>query len=433
MCGVRSVGGAAAVFFDVGRICNIYYRIKKPYMAATDSGGVVCECVMPEGVWQMDEKGSVKDHVAAEESPRRSGWRYWLEMSFYGIMYVAVAISAFGLAYKFSDGMEMAERAIAIFVTTSLGVLVTALVLPPVVNFGRAVFGGIVNQLFRMPVQDIISAVAGLIIGLVIASLLNTVVGKINIIGPYVSMVSLIFFSYMGMIVSYRKRNELWGWMSWRGGKAHGEEHTAGRIGPKVLDTSVIIDGRIADICRAGFLEGELVVANFVLDELRHIADLPDFVKRNRGRRGLDILNRMQKEMPGRVVISDVDFPDVAEVDNKLLRLAQQLDGSVVTNDFNLAQVAQVQGVRVLNINELSNALKAVLLPGENFIVDVIHAGKENNQGVAYLDDGTMVVVENGRQYIGKRIRAEVSSVLQTTAGRMIFARALDNVPEGVQ
>ncbi len=375
----------------------------------------------------MDDNNTAREQITPEEPARKGGWRHRLAQVCYAVVYMAVAVGVFWLAFKFSDGMELVERSIAIFVTTSLGVLVALLLFPQIVNFFRSLVGWLVNQLFKMPVQDIVSAVAGLIIGLVIASLLNTVVGKINIIGPYISMISLIFLSYMGMIVSYRKRNELWGWISWRSGKAHPAEAVGAQIAPKILDTSVIIDGRIADICRAGFLEGQLVVANFVLDELRHIADLSDFVKRNRGRRGLDILNRLQKELPGRVVISDVDFPDVAEVDNKLLRLAQQMKGQVVTNDYNLAQVAQVQGVRILNINELSNALKAVLLPGEGFTIDVIHAGKEANQGVAYLDDGTMVVVENGRPYIGKRVQAEVSSVLQTAAGRMIFAR----VPAG--
>lgn len=374
----------------------------------------------------MDEKGVAKEPMTADEAGRRSaGWRRKLELTFYGMVYLAVAIGVFLLVWRFSEGMAAVERSISIFVTVSLGVMAAVVLLPPLVNLFRSVLGFFVNQLFKMPVQDIVSAVLGLIIGLVIASLLNTVVGKINIIGPYISVVSLFILSYMGMVVSYRKRNELWRWMSWRGGKSHAAEPTGQCSFAKILDTSVIIDGRIADICRTGFLEGQLVVANFVLDELRHIADLPDFVKRNRGRRGLDVLKRLQKELPGRVVVSDVDFPDVAEVDNKLLRLAQQMKGSVVTNDYNLAQVAQVQGVPILNINELSEAMKAVLLPGEHFMIDVIHTGKENNQGVAYLDDGTMVVLENGRPHIGRRVQAEVSSVLQTAAGRMIFARVL--------
>lgn len=374
----------------------------------------------------MNEKEIAKEQMTTDETERRiSGWRRNLERGFYGIVYLAVAIGVFLLVWEFSAGMAVVERSIAVFATVSLGVIVAVVLLPPLVNLFRSVLGFFVNQLFKMPVQDIVSAVLGLIIGLVIASLLNTVVGKINIIGPYISVVSLLILSYMGMVVSYRKRNELWRWMSWRGGRSHTAEPVEQCNNSKILDTSVIIDGRIADICRAGFLEGQLVVANFVLDELRHIADLPDFVKRNRGRRGLDVLKRMQRELPGRVVVSDVDFPDVAEVDNKLLRLAQQMKGAVVTNDYNLAQVAQVQGVPILNINELSEAMKAVLLPGEHFMIDVIHAGKENNQGVAYLDDGTMVVLENGRPYIGRRVQADVSSVLQTAAGRMVFARVL--------
>jgi uncharacterized protein YacL len=228
------------------------------------------------------------------------------------------------------------------------------------------------------------------------------------------------------MTVTYRKRSELMNLLNLRSGQNKNEQHTFdNRVEPKILDTSVIIDGRVADICRSGFLEGQLVIANFVLDELRHIADLSDVLKRNRGRRGLDILNRMQKEMPERVVIVDTDYPEIAEVDNKLLRLAQDMKGAVLTNDYNLAKVGQVQGVRILNINELSNALRAVWLPGETITVDIVQAGKEQNQGLAYLDDGTMIVVENGRNYIGQQVAAEVSSVLQTSAGRMIFARVV--------
>ena len=189
----------------------------------------------------------------------------------------------------------------------------------------------------------------------------------------------------------------------------------------------MIIDGRIADICRSGFLEGQLLVPNFVLDELRHIADLPDVLRRNRGRRGLDILNRMQKDMPGRIEIIEVDYPEIAEVDNKLLRMAQDLKCQVITNDYNLGKVAQVQGVKILNINELADALRAVWLPGETISVHIVQAGKEPNQGIAFLDDGTMIVVENGRQHIGQQVAVEVSSVLQTSAGRMIFVRILGN------
>ena len=196
---------------------------------------------------------------------------------------------------------------------------------------------------------------------------------------------------------------------------------------PKVLDTSVIIDGRIFDICETGFIEGPLIIPNFVLVELRHVSDSADSLKRNRGRRGLDILNKIQKELTIETRIVDDDFPKIPEVDIKLLKLAQKLNGKVITNDYNLNKVAEYQGLPVLNINELSNAIKPVVLPGEEMVVDIVKDGKESSQGVAYLDDGTMIVVEGGRKYIGGTKDVIVTSVLQTAAGRMIFAKPKDN------
>jgi uncharacterized protein YacL len=195
----------------------------------------------------------------------------------------------------------------------------------------------------------------------------------------------------------------------------------------KILDTSVIIDGRIADICETGFMDGTLLVPQFVLKELQLVADSSDSMKRNRGRRGLDILQKIQKMAGVEVVISDMDFPDVREVDLKLIELALSLQGKIVTNDFNLNKVAQLRGVDVLNINELANSLKPVVLPGEMMKVFILKEGKEYNQGVAYLDDGTMVVVDNARKMIGKTIDVVVTSVLQTTAGKMIFGRFIDS------
>src|SRR5699024_2513432 len=194
-------------------------------------------------------------------------------------------------------------------------------------------------------------------------------------------------------------------------------------VRPKILDTSVIIDGRIADICQTNFLEGTIIIPQFILGELQHIADSSDALKRNRGRRGLDILNRIQKELPIEVEIYNGDFEDVPEVDSKLVRLAQLIDGIVVTNDFNLNKVCDFQSVPVLNINDLANAVKPVVIPGEELVVQVIKDGKEKKQGVAYLDDGTMIVVEEGKDYIGDTIEVIITSVLQTSAGRMIFAK----------
>jgi uncharacterized protein YacL len=194
----------------------------------------------------------------------------------------------------------------------------------------------------------------------------------------------------------------------------------------RILDTSVIIDGRIADICETGFMDGTLVIPQFVLKELQLVADSSDSMKRNRGRRGLDILQKIQKMAGVEVMISDVDFPDVREVDLKLIELARTLQGKIVTNDFNLNKVSQLRGVEVLNINELANSLKPVVLPGEIMKVFILKEGKEYNQGVAYLDDGTMVVVDNARKMIGRTIDVVVTSVLQTTAGKMIFGRFID-------
>lgn len=219
--------------------------------------------------------------------------------------------------------------------------------------------------------------------------------------------------------------------LGWRAGKRHGAVRAAraavfpGSCAscPKVLDTSVIIDGRIFDICKAGFLEGELVIPAFVLGELRHIADSADALRRNRGRRGLDVLHKIQEELDCPVRIEEKDYSDGAEVDVKLLRLARELNGAVLTNDYNLNKVAGVTGVPVLNINELAGALRPVVLPGEELRAHIVREGKEPGQGIAYLDDGTMVVIENGRRRVGDTVDAEVTTVLQTSAGRMIFAR----------
>ncbi len=192
----------------------------------------------------------------------------------------------------------------------------------------------------------------------------------------------------------------------------------------KILDTSVIIDGRIADVCETGFLEGQLIVPQFVLNELQYIADSADPLKRNRGRKGLEILQRIQKGVHAKVVISEVDFPDVREVDLKLIELAKRISAKILTNDFNLNKVAQLRGVEVLNINELANSLKPVVLPGEAMKIFILKEGKEANQGVGYLDDGTMVVVDNAKKLIGKTVDIVVTSVLQTTAGKMFFGRS---------
>ncbi len=281
------------------------------------------------------------------------------------------------------------------------------------------------QELSKYPLTDIVVGAIGLIIGLVIAYLISGVVNSIPYAGSIISILIYIILGYLGIRIATKNKKDILNVFKGRlrlGGSERPSKKTK-NIPPKVLDTSVIIDGRIADICKTGFVEGKLVIPNFVLKELRHIADSSDDLKRVRGRRGLDILNMIQKEIDVPVEITDRDFPDINEVDLKLLKLAEVLNGKVVTNDFNLNKVAQVQGVEVLNINELANAVKPVAIPGENMIVQVIKEGKENNQGVAYLDDGTMIVIEDGKKYIGRTIEVLVTSILQTPAGRMIFVK----------
>lgn len=223
------------------------------------------------------------------------------------------------------------------------------------------------------------------------------------------------------------------GWLAGsRLGETEKPETRDRRACDKILDTSVIIDGRILDICKAGFLEGQIVIPAFVLDELRHIADSADPLRRNRGKRGLDVLNKLQNEMNWPVRIAQEDYGDVEEVDVKLLRLCRDQGGAVLTNDYNLNKVAGVTGVRVLNINELAGALRPVVLPGEEMQVHLVREGKEPGQGVAYLDDGTMVVVENGRRRVGETLDVVVTTVLQTSAGRMIFSRVKEKEDRAV-
>lgn len=318
------------------------------------------------------------------------------------------------------------------------GVLVVAvalfcwLIAVPILNKLVTVTKWMEGKLQKMSTQDLLSGAIGLIIGLIVAFFIGYALSFLPIIGSYMPVVACIVFGYLGISLGTRKREDLIAFFAGLGKensrlKVKGKARAAGYCNmPKVLDTSVIIDGRIADICKTGFVEGPLIIPNFVLEELRHIADSSDALKRTKGRRGLDMLNIIRKELDIEVEISSRDYDDVAEVDDKLVRLAQEMFGCVVTNDYNLNKVATLQGVVVLNINELANAIKPVVLPGEKMTVTVVKDGKEHNQGVAYLDDGTMIVVENGRRYIGETIEVEVTSVIQTNAGRMIFGKPAD-------
>ncbi|MCI8341741.1 MAG: TRAM domain-containing protein [Firmicutes bacterium] len=283
------------------------------------------------------------------------------------------------------------------------------------------------TKLVKMSIKDLLTCFFGIVMGLAIANLIGMAVSGYGFIGTSITVLLNITFGYLGFKVARRKKDEIGGIGSIVEGLRENvkiKNSTSGR--PKILDTSVIIDGRILDILKTGFIEGKIIIPNFVLEELRHIADSADSLKRNRGRRGLDILNEIQKQTAVNVEIVDFSTKEVLEVDSKLLKMAEKIDAFVVTNDFNLNKVAEFQGVRVLNINELSNAIKPVVLPGEEMQVTVIKSGKEQGQGVAYLNDGTMIVVEGGNKYIGELINVVVTSVLQTAAGRMIFTKKKD-------
>lgn len=295
----------------------------------------------------------------------------------------------------------------------------------------------------KMPTRQIILSTVGLLLGLAIAALVTQLILSAgpSLLTISFSALTYVFLGYIGMHIGYRR---------YRSSKGHfrrhhrdGEDDTAfieaaasllddgedgeaaltAAVPKKYLDTSVVIDGRVLDIAKTGFLEGELVVPAFVLAELRHIADSGDGLRRARGRRGLDVLNKLQQDLNNAVTVDETDYPDVDEVDVKLLRLCRDNNGVVLTNDYNLNKVAGVSGIKVLNINDLANAVKPMLMAGEDMTVQIVREGKEPGQGVAYLDDGTMIVVENGRRYVGETASVTVTTVLQTSAGRMIFTK----------
>lgn len=273
----------------------------------------------------------------------------------------------------------------------------------------------------KVSVRGLSAAVFGLIFGLIMAKLISdafVLVPMSEIVASSMRLVLTLIFCYLGMVIAMRGRDEfnlIIPYVKFSR-RDRGDEVI-------VLDTSVIIDGRIADISQTKFVEGRFIIPRFVLRELQQIADADDSLRRNRGRRGLDILSRMQKSANIDIKIHEEDFPEIAEVDAKLVKLAKVLDAKIITNDFNLNKVAQLQNVRVLNINELANALRPVVLPEEFMEVKLVREGKEHNQAVAYLDDGTMVVVEEAKRLIGQTVKVIVTSVLQTAAGRMIFAK----------
>ncbi len=332
---------------------------------------------------------------------------------------------------------------VCILVGTALGLAVGRLTAPFFIAALKRFSAWVEGQLNKMPIHDVIAGAVGLAIGLILAALLGAAFSGIPIVGNYIPVVFSIVFGYLGIRITMTKREDIAGLFDFvprllrdlaraREPKDEPQPLPAAETAVpapvtdkryKLLDTSVIIDGRIADIIDSGFVEGTLLIPVFVLEELQHIADSSDLLKRTRGRRGLDILQKIRSASRVEVEISSQDFDDVSEVDSKLVRLGQLVGGKIITNDFNLNKVSELRGVPVLNINELANAVKPVVIPGESMRVTVVKDGKEQGQGVAYLDDGTMIVIENGHRYLNATIDVEVTSALQTAAGRMIFAK----------
>jgi uncharacterized protein YacL len=319
------------------------------------------------------------------------------------ILILACSISGYAIAYYTSSDPFLILKSVAGFV---IGLFIALIVIK------------IEKDIRKLSLKVIVGGVAGMIIGLLIALIFSfglNFVSKIREneqVVPWIYLLITGIFSYLGLVLGSKKV----------------EEFNFARLDSKVvrdnriLDTSVIIEGRIADICDSGFIEGDLIVPRFVLSELQLVADSSDSMKRLRGRRGLDVLNHLQKSSNINIEIVEQDFPKIKGVDGKLVALAKQLNAKLLTNDYNLNKVAELQGVRVLNINELANAMKPVVLPGEQMTVKIVREGKEAGQGVAYLDDGTMIIVDNAQKLVNMNVKVIVTSVLQTTAGRMIFS-----------
>lgn len=306
---------------------------------------------------------------------------------------------------------------VSIIINAIIGAFIGFFIAPYLINRLFKLTSHVEKSLTANSLQDLLIGSLGLFFGLIIANLVGLAFRSVPYIGPYISVVLSIVLGYIGMHLGINKKNEIWEWII-----CHGKESKNRRVG-KLLDTNIIIDGRISDIFKTGFLEGPLIVPVFVLEELQKIADSSDVLKRNRGRRGLDILNQMRKNQKEDIQIINDDFEDISEVDSKLIKLSRIKKYKIITNDYNLNKVAELQEIEVLNINDLAIAVKPVLIPGEEILVQLIKHGKEDGQGIAYLDDGTMIVVENGSKAIGQEVSVLVTSVLQTAAGKMIFAK----------
>ena len=335
---------------------------------------------------------------------------------------------------SFGDMSLTIARISVLILGTLLGVIIGYLISSFILKQGLVIAKRLERILTHIPNQELIAGTIGLLFGLIIANLIGVAFNQVPIIGPYIPIILSAIFGYSGLKLMARKGPEIYyNYVQQWGGEGtkktsrfkmfstHKSDKTTST--PKLLDTSVIIDGRIKELCNTGFIEGPLMVPLFVLNELQIISDSADATKRNRGRRGLDILKEMQDAKKVAIEVVEDDYDDLTEVDSKLMRLALDKQWKLMTNDFNLNKVARVQGIEVLNLNELANVLKPALIAGEWIRVQIMKEGKEVHQGVAYLDDGTMIVVEDGKPYVGQTVEVMVTSILQTSAGRMIFAR----------
>ena len=335
---------------------------------------------------------------------------------------------------SFGDMSLTIARISVLILGTLLGVIIGYLISSFILKQGLVIAKRLERILTHIPNQELIAGTIGLLFGLIIANLIGVAFNQVPIIGPYIPIILSAIFGYSGLKIMARKGPEMYyNYVQQWGGdgtkktsrfkmfSTHKSDKTTST--PKLLDTSVIIDGRIKELCNTGFIEGPLMVPLFVLNELQIISDSADATKRNRGRRGLDILKEMQDANKVAIEVVEDDYDDLTEVDSKLMRLALDKQWKLMTNDFNLNKVARVQGIEVLNLNELANVLKPALIAGEWIRVQIMKEGKEVHQGVAYLDDGTMIVVEDGKPYVGQTVEVMVTSILQTSAGRMIFAR----------
>ena len=328
------------------------------------------------------------------------------------------------------SAMTILYYTLSILLAAFIGYLVSKYIL----RIGLRVAKQIERILSRVPSQQLVAGTIGLLFGLIIANLIGMAFERVPIIGSYLPIVLSAVLGYIGIRLGMDKGPDLYKTMvsyTFRGGRNKGrtikepkeKETQPQTCSAKVLDTSVVIDGRILDIVNTGFLEGPFIVPVFVLEELQKLSDSADTLKRNRGRRGLDLLQTMREKLTDSMEIIDVNYEDLSEVDLKLIRLSMDKHWKLITNDFNLNKVATLQGVEVLNLNDLANAIKPKMMSGETLLVRIMKAGKEPHQGVAYLDDGTMIVVENGVDHVDQTVNVVVTSVLQTSAGRMIFAR----------